>query len=169
MAKQKKDGLRHALVARLKKVLGETATKELLQACQPKQLEKLKPGQDFPMVAELLVDKIVIFALDTSAANQWAVELVWSYIEGRPVQGLPKRDDGRHIEEHLNDITRQHINSLAATIDGNRPAVPAAPEAEDRTPGPASRLMDLPGHRFSGSQETEAESPVEIGTSPAGD
>ncbi len=168
MAKKNKDDLRHALVARLKKVLGEKATKELVSACQPKQLDKLKPGQDFPTVAELLIDKILVFALDAQHANQWAVELVWSYIEGRPVQGLPKRDDGRHIEEHLNDITREHFNSIAATIDENRPTIPPAPDTEDRTPGPASKLMDLPGHEFNGPKKAEAKSLVAIGAAPAG-
>ena len=162
MAKEKKENLRHALVARLKNVLGEKATAKLVEACRPDQLEKLKPGQDLPTVAELLVDKIVRFALDKDKANQWAVDLVFGYIEGRPVQGLPKRDDGRHLEDHLNDITRQHLNSLAATIDGNGPAVPTASATEDPTPGPTTRLLVLPGHRIGSPKEDPAKSPLEI-------
>jgi len=166
--KKETEQLKHALVARLKKVLGENATKQLVESCQPELLKRLKPGQTMPTVAELLVDKIVTFALDKTKANQWAVDLVFSYIEGRPVQGLPKRDDGKHVEEQLDDITKQHLNILAASITGNARKEPASIESQDRTPGPASKLVGLSNYRIGGSQNSGKESNLEIATAAVG-
>ena len=106
------------------------------------------------MVASLLVDKIVSLALNPEKANQWAVELIWGYVEGKPVQGSPKREDSRVIEERIDDITTQHLNSLTASFAKPAGQKPSDIDVAVGTDGRATGDMDVPGDGPPGPEGT---------------
>lgn len=140
----KTPALRVKIAETLKRVLGEHATYELVKEVAPELLEELAVGKIAPSVADLLVRKVVRLALDKEKSNQWAVELIFDRVEGKSVAGQPIREDGRIVEDRLDDLTREHLNSIAAQFAQRaKDRLVGGSEAADRAAGPASKLMDL--------------------------
>lgn len=164
---KKTKSLKHELAARLKAALGAIATKKLVEEVAPELLDKLKPGDDMPAVAELLVDKIVKLAIERDKANQWAVELVWNYIEGRPVPGTAKREDSRLIDERLDQTTAAHLNGIAAAVSRRKDS--RGVDAAEGADGPAARLLDMPGNRPRGPEGATGKLAVAAAAQGAGE
>jgi hypothetical protein len=108
--------LKIKLAETLKELLGQIASAKLLAEVDPELLKELTAGKTAPTIAELVVKKVIRLALDPKTQCQWAIELIFERVEGKAVQGSPLREDGRMIEDRLDDITREHLNSLAATF-----------------------------------------------------
>ena len=153
--------LKAALSSRLKSVLGESATLELLREVDPSLAAGLKAGTPMPTLADLVVRKVTRLAMDPNASNQWAVEMVWDRIEGKAVQGEIPTDSGRQIEERLDTISRDHLNAIAADIARARES--AAADADVRSDGPTARLLDLSRNRAGDSQDAGKQPPMEVG------
>jgi hypothetical protein len=165
----KSNALRAKLVDTMKVMLGERATVKLLNEIDPGLIASIRAGTPVPTLAELLVDKVIKLALDPKRANQWAVELIFDRVEGKSVKGQAIREDGRQIEERLDEITTEHLNSLAAQFAKNEPGeLVERRNIEDRTPGPASKLLDLHKDRAAGSQDIRGELVVAAGASEEG-
>lgn len=145
----------------LRDMLGERATKELLEVVDPDFLKELKKGKSIPTVADLLVKKIVRYALDPSKAYQWAVEMIWNYNEGKPAMGSPVTDDGREFDEQMDDLTREHLNSMAAQFSKSAAeqllTEAAEPSGKDDGGGPANRLLSIKnGRSVDADSDTDA-------------
>ena len=145
------------LAETLKRVLGQRATVELLKQCDPKMLADMSVGKQFPTVAELLVNKVVRLALDPNKSHQWAVELIFDRVEGKPVRGEMVRSEDRGIEDKLDAVTTEHLNRLAAQFaeDAKAELVGSdkTPDGPDR---PAKNILDLPGNRPGGAKGVSA-------------
>lgn len=147
------------LTAALRRLLGERASAKLLKECDPDLLAQLTAGAQAPTVGDLLVKKVLKLALDPDKSNQWAVELVYERMEGKPAPGLAIKADGRKIEERLDDITTEHLNSLAAGFARKEPPdLDGGGEVEGDPAGPVARLLDLPGNKPAGSERAAKES-----------
>jgi hypothetical protein len=166
---KKKETKRARLNVLLKDLLGQRATVKLLKEVEPDLLREMSAGAKAPTMAELLVKKVVKLALDPEKPNQWAVELIFDRVEGKPVGGAPPTDDGRQIEERLDDVTTQHLNAIASQFSRRTPGELAGgdgePAAEAGADGPAAKLLDLPQDRPARPQGDDDESPVEAGAS----
>ena len=143
----KKETRRAKRVRQISELLGDLLDKP----CDVDDLEgydevltEIGAGTPAPKVAELLAKKIVSLALDSKKTNQWAIEMLLDRTEGKSVQGKPKTDDGRQIEEKLSDISIKHLNQIAGTTEAARPAGPAKQEAKGTKARPVSRLVALP-------------------------
>jgi len=138
----------------LKQLLGQKADAETLQAWIDKDEEirdAMAAGHATPMLIDLLARKIVQLATNPNEKNQWAVELVFDRVEGKPIQGTPPDDGGRRIEDRLDELTKHNLNQIA------KPHLTATPvvherTAEERAAGPARKLMDLPSDRAGRSE-----------------
>jgi len=156
-----KKSARARLSEHIRHLLGSNATVKLLRVVAPEVLDELKPGMKMPQVSELLAEKVVQLALDPSKSNQWAVEMVFDRSEGRVVQGIPLREDGRVTEDRLNEYTTHHLNALAASFTTRSESEDEAnPPHEDPTTGRDPALLDLPSNRVSGTQADNGEPAV---------
>jgi hypothetical protein len=160
------------LTDNLRELLGKQATKKLLQEVAPEVLAGLSAGSKLPTLAALIAKKVVQLALDPKRDNQWAVELIWDRVEGKAVQGAPVSDGGRRIHEHLDSITRDHLNALTGAIARSAKAAEAERRAGAETasgpPGPPAGRVDLPADGAEGPEVDPGESPVEEGTEGQG-
>lgn len=161
MAKKK---LTKRLTSIIKDMLGERASISLIKEIDPELLKELQSGKPAPLVAELLAKKVIKLALDPKKSNQWAVELIFDRLEGRAAQGAPMREDGRNIERRLDDLSTEHLNSVAADF-AKATRERAAEKTADEADGPTARLLDLSRDRAADPEGDEAESAVEAGAS----
>lgn len=138
---KKKKNLKQEITSRLRAVLGENATRQLLEEFAPDLLEQLKKGDSVPKIADLLARKIIRFGIDPKKPNQWAVELICDRLEGKAAQGEPVKDTGRILEGQLDAITVQHLNALAA--EQTRSRREAEPAVKDETPGHVPSPMEM--------------------------
>lgn len=156
--------LKVKLTEHIKSLLGQRATGELLKEVDPALLAEMQADAEMPTLAALVAKKVIRLALDPQKSHQWAVELIMDRTEGRAVQGAPPKEDGRIIQEKLDNLTREHINSLttkfaevtAASVKEFEESQPSDDDA-----GPAARLLDLPRNGISSPKEAEGESSVE--------
>lgn len=153
----------------IRHLLSGHASPRLLEKVAPELLQELKPGMKMPQVSELLAQKVLDLALDPCKANQWAVEMVFDRSEGRSVQGIPLREDGRVTEDKLNEYTTHHLNALAnkftARSEGENEDYQAS---EDPTTGRVAQDLDLPSNRVGGAQALTSEPPVAEGAEGEG-
>jgi hypothetical protein len=114
----------------------------------PKEMHaELAEGCAFPSKAEALVSKVVRLACDPQSVHEFAIELIFDRLEGRPPVSQPDSLDPLAVEERLSETTQQHLNDIAQGLLRHHPVgQPAAPA------GPASRLLDLPAHGPAGAQ-----------------
>ncbi|MCC7147127.1 MAG: hypothetical protein IT443_11835 [Phycisphaeraceae bacterium] len=168
---------RRKLSQLLADALGQKASSELLSQC-PDLLKQIQAGQEIPTIAELLVAKVVQLALDPAKQNQWAVEMIFDRVEGKPVAGIAPDDQGRPIEDRLDDITGQYINELADRfVRAKRSEEAAETRDRDQRPAPVaeppsgrpSPLLDLPQNRARRPQDVPREPPVESPAEKEGD
>lgn len=158
---------RQMLSGILKKMLGERASSELLKQCDPELAKQLTPGMELPTVADLVAKKIIKLALDPEKAYQWAVEILFDRMEGKAAQGVPIKADSRVLENKLNDITTQHLNSIAVEF-AKESAGQLADQREvtDESDGPAAKLLDL-SNDGAGDPEEPPREPVMAGETAA--
>ncbi len=148
----------------IKQMLGERVTIKLLEEIDPELLKELQAGKAVPTVADMLAKKVIRLALDPQKSNQWAVELIFDRLEGKAPKGTPMREDGRVIEERLDAITTEHLNSLAAQFARQTTVeFGSGSEIEDTTSGPASKLLDLQQDRTVSAEEVGCEPAVAAG------
>jgi hypothetical protein len=145
----------------LRRLLGERATIELIEECDPEFLKAAKAGMAMPTLAEMLVKKLVRLALDPKKPNQWAFELIYDRLEGKAVQGAPPSDSGRKVNDQLDAVTTEHLNSLASAFSNRPVTVGAGADAPPIAAGPAGRLLGLRKNRTAGPEEVDGESVVE--------
>jgi hypothetical protein len=150
-AKQKR---RDASLAKwLKRLLGENAALE----CQDQdELLAGDPGRtNAEVVARIIVKKATV-------EQDWkAIELLADRTEGKPVQGQRLEDGSdRSVEERIEDVTRAHLNDLAAAVGADAVALPQAgeldrraPDAADRPARPARNPLDLPEDGLGDSED----------------
>ena len=160
---------RTQLLGIIKKMLGERASMELLKEVAPDIIPELKNGTPVPVVAELLVNKVVRLALDPKKSNQWAVELIFDRVEGKAVQGRPIREDGRVLEDRLDEVTATHLNSIAAKFAKQAASeLSSRGEAENKPAGPAAKLLDLHKNRADSAQAAKGQSALAPGITESG-
>ncbi|WP_411053147.1 hypothetical protein, partial [Tritonibacter sp. SIMBA_163] len=102
---------------------------------------------------------VLKFAVAPGRANQWAVELVFDRVDGKAIQQAA--GDGRDvIEDRLDDISRQHLNDLAALSS----VAAGSGEAEDGAHRQvANPLSSVPSHRSGHAEGDGGEPPVADG------
>ncbi len=101
----------------------------------PEIQNAMAEGQPAPQTAEVLVAKIIRYAVERGKANTWAVEMIYEYVVGKPQLAPQDGDSGRHFDEKLEDVTTDHLNSLAATFaSSNGGLVPS--KAQDKADRP---------------------------------
>lgn len=110
-------------------------------------INALAEGYAAPSKAEVLVAKVVRLACDPAKTHEFAIELIFDRLEGRPPVSQPDSLDPLAAEERLSDVTQQHLNDLAKGLLRSAPAGQPSAAA-----GPAGRLMDLPSHGSAGAQ-----------------
>lgn len=132
--KQDKAKVSNALSA----VLGSSVSREVIDQW-PEVLDQMAEGDRITNL-DVLVHKLMKLALDPSKANQWAIDMIVSYTEGKPTQAEKPDPHRRRIAERLNDITVSNINNLA------QQAIKRKPDPAEGAAGPAAKLLDLP-HR----------------------
>jgi uncharacterized membrane-anchored protein YjiN (DUF445 family) len=165
----KEPTLRTKVTEMLKRMLGERATYELVSEVAPELLAELTANKNVPTVADLLIRKVIRLALDKDKGNQWAVELIFDRVEGKSVAGEPVRQDSRVVEDRLDDITREHLNSIAAQFAKRaKDELGGDKKAENRPAGPAGRLLDLHKNRPDRPENLDRKPPLAEGTPPAG-
>lgn len=141
----------------LKSMIGQPAPVEMLDGWQD-IINEMAEGKSAPLIAELIAMKVLKAAVDPSRPNQWAVELVFDRVDGKAIQ--QNSGEGRDvIEERLDDISRQHLNDLAALSTAD---AAAGPEAEDGADRPvANPLSGLSSHRAENAQNPQGKPPME--------
>lgn len=141
---------REELTKILERVLEESAS---LSSLPQEIVDKLAHGHNIrPTKKEALIRKIVDHAVDPNDKNQWAVDLVMSYMVGKPKQVEKEEKTGRDIEERLDDISRANLNILAGASGGIGTGGGQADQPAEDADGYANPLLDLPSNR-SGSAE----------------
>ena len=150
----------------IRHLLSGYATPEIMREVAPELLSKLKPGMSMPLLSELLAQKVISLALDKDRPNQWAIEMVFDRSEGKSVQGIPLREDGRVTEGKLDEYTIHHLNAIsagfAAGIEGDQEVSQTpADGALGSTPG----KLDLSSNRV-GCSEGDNDKP-EVAESPS--
>ena len=74
---------------------------------------KMAEGEAGFTAAEVLAHKVMSRAIDPDTNNKWAIEMILDRTEGKPVSAEKKSDEGRHIEERLDNITKGYLNEMA--------------------------------------------------------
>ena len=149
MAKQEKRTKTPSTTAQLAKLLreklGETADLEFQNITNP------IPGQpttSFVTNGDVLVDKIMKLAVE---GKQWAMQLVFDYVEGKPAQASTEDAESRQTEQRLDEISSEHLNQFAEQVIGR--GTDAGGESSGDDPArPVSRLMDLPKNGTGGTE-----------------
>ena len=100
------------------------------------------------VIARLVVNK-------ACEGQQWAVELVWDRIEGKPKQSLEVEQSVNTAAERISDIARHNLNAYAQRVISSGPA---------RTPGD----VDVPAHGAVGAQADTGQHPLPDGDHPGG-
>lgn len=80
----------------------------------PEIRDAMAVGQPAPATKEVLVAKIVRYALERDKANTWAVQMIYDYVVGKPQQAPAEIDGGRNLDERLEDVTTDHLNALTS-------------------------------------------------------
>ena len=168
MAKRAAGNNKVRLANTLKSMLGERASMEMLKECAPELLKALGPGKNVPTVAELLAQKVIALALDPKKSNQWAVELIFDRVEGKAVKGAEVMEAYRDVEDKLDELTTEHLNSIAAKFAKNAPAELGGGEykAEDRAAGSANKLLDMSKNRTRRSERPSSQPGVAAQLTP---
>ncbi len=147
----------------LKELVGSPAPVEMLDA-YPELVEQMAEGEPAPTIGRVIALKVLRYAMDGTRPNQWAVELVFDRVEGKAIQ--QQAGDGReHIEERLDDISRKHLDDLAAVAATSARASQAEGSPDGRVANP---LDALPSHRARHPQGDRREPPLADGDSQAG-
>jgi hypothetical protein len=138
--------LKQLLSKHLTAMVGDKIAPEELMEVDPEVYQTCLATGDWPGIGELLVRKILRLALSSEKANQWAVELVFDRLEGRAGTAAPPVDTGRVIEDRLDGVTTDHLNSLAKIAGAE--ADEELAEGADR---PTAKLLEMSAHRDAGS------------------
>ncbi len=142
----------------LKNLMDAPVTPAMLDAIDENGVikRKMKEKHQVPTVAELVVEKIVRLALDPVKAYQWAIELIWERMEGKPSLGIPVSDDGRVLDHKLDGLTTEQLNRIAGSFEADKPGRELGPDtAQERPAGPAAKLLEMQSdgtHRAQGPQ-----------------
>lgn len=143
------------LSEKLREMINRAVPIRMLQEVAPELIDELQAGMPVPLVADLIVDKLIKLAIDPKRPNQWALELIWERMEGKAAQGQPPDDQGRLLEERLDDITTQHLNAIATQYaKSHRDGQPAVKE---QPLGPDTGNLDLLEDGIDSSQEAGSE------------
>ncbi len=150
----------------LRDMLGEEIPEKLLKKIAPEFHKALPANSRMPTVAFMLARKLVAMALDPAKGNFNAVNAVLERSEGKASPGSPIKQSEAVIEDKLDDISTQHLNTLAAAffkraLGGEHPN--ASPQD---APGRDAVGMDVPDHRASRTQGAGREPPVADGAAP---
>ena len=147
----------------LKQMIGQPAPVDMLDGWQD-IINEMAEGRQAPQIAELIAMKVLKAAVDPNRPNQWAVELVFDRVDGKAIQQTA--GEGRdEIEERLNDISRQHLNDLAALSTVEAGSAQAEDGSARRVANP---LGSVPSHRTPNPQGSGGESSVEDDPPEAG-
>lgn len=140
----------------LKQLIGQPAPVEMLDGWQD-IINEMAEGRQAPQIAELIAMKVLKAAVDPNRPNQWAVELVFDRVDGKAIQQTA--GEGRdEIEERLNDISRQHLNDLAALSTATAGAAQAQDGADRQVANP---LGSVSSHRTPDAKGASGQSSVE--------
>ncbi len=124
----------------------------------PEIRDAMAVGQPAPQTAEVVVAKIIRYALEKDKANLWAIQMIYDYVVGRPQQAPQDADGGRHFDEKVEDVTTEHLNALAhqfqTTAGGLAVANTPAGQANRPVAVPA---LDLPENGPGSSQGASGE------------
>lgn len=149
----------------LRQYLGQSAPAELIAECAPELARRIQAGRRAPAVADLLVNKLVRFALDPKKANEWACKLILEYNEGRAPVGLLDTDDGRDLERSLQAIDAEHLNAIAEAVRKAAATATPNPAATDLAPGlPVAEVGDVPEDGDRDTQDAAGKHPVATAT-----
>lgn len=132
----KKKTAKVLLSERLEAYLGQKASRELIEEVDKELLKELTPGAPMPKIADMIVHRLVKSAL---SGKEWALQAVYDRMEGKAPIGVQAKDDGRALEDKLDGITTQHLNTLASSVTGKG-------EADDQAAHPAGRLPPARGN-----------------------
>ena len=131
----------------LKAFLGKTVTTDLLREVDPELMKELRAGVEAPRVVDLIVRNVVKLALDPKKPSRWAIELIMDRVEGRPATAEKQADDGRRIEEKLDDIGREHLDGLAKQFAKDAAAELASPDIEEDPDRRGAEAAEVPRDR----------------------
>lgn len=155
----------------LKEALGKAAPPDLIEQCAPELLSSLKAGARMPLVADLIVSKVVKLALDPKKDCRWAVELIFDRTEGRaPIAAEDDRMDV--VEDKLDGISNEHLNAIAEKFTRSAPlgADRAEPPTEDNAPGLAdSASVGVSADGLGHSEVSDGELTLAAGNQESGD
>lgn len=141
----------------IRRLLGQKPDEEFMAETDESTISSIRDGQDV-RVYDLIAKKICMWAADPKKANQWAVEMVMDRMEGKPGRGAPPKEDGRELDDKLDEITVEKLNQIAASESteesGNARSSREGSNTSERADRPASRLLDLPAHKPDSPEET---------------
>jgi hypothetical protein len=147
----------------LKQMIGKPAPVDMLDGWQD-IINEMAEGKQAPAIAELIAMKVLKAAVDPNRPNQWAVELVFDRVDGKAIQQA-SGESRDVIEERLDDISRQHLNDLAALSTATSGSAEAEAEADRPVANP---LGALSSYRPPDSEGAGGEPEVEDGPPEAG-
>lgn len=118
-------------------------------------IDAMIEGAPAPRIADLLVNKVVKLALDPDKANQWAVELIFDRVEGKASPVMVSDQEGRQIDERIENVSVAHLNSLAKRFVETRGNLPEG-RGEDPENKPAGQVANsvvgMPDHEAGSAQ-----------------
>ncbi len=157
MANKKVTNWRKHMIDLLKDQLGRPVSVELLEESYPEIVNAMASGQPAPQVAQVLAAKIIKLAIKGDEKNQWAIEMIYDRVVGKPKQSPVDAGGGRQFaDEKLDDVTTEHLNVLAqdfAATNGGLASPPPGPPDRQM----ASALVDVPDHGPVGSKDAGSE------------
>ena len=119
----------------------------------PEIEQAMAEGQIAPKTAEVVVAKIIRYAVERGKPNTWAIQMIYDYVVGKPQQTPSDVDGGRHFEDKVDDVTTEHLNALAEQFQeagGGFVAKSQAENGADRQVAVA--VMDVPEDGIGGSE-----------------
>ncbi len=111
VTKKQKRGLSETL----KDMLGKPAPVELVDQISADLRDRIAEGGPIPSYEELIVARCLQIALGPKPC-QWAMELVWDRVEGKPFKNENVDKSRNQWEKKMDDVTAAQLNNIAATV-----------------------------------------------------